>query len=188
MCSPLFVSWDRDSTTTGKTRLRGCLGTLEPRWIQTALKDYALRSALSDRRFSPIQWEEVPLLSCTVSLLRYFERADTWEDWDIGKHGLVVKFLDPVEKCQRTATFLPHIAAEQRWSKRETLEQLIKKAGYNRCISDELQDSIELTRYQSSTAIMSYNEYFQRKKMPLEYELSNGHANGMPNGSHFVGE
>lgn len=41
MRSPLFVTWNKD-TRQGDQRLRGCIGTLEPRHLHTALKDYAL--------------------------------------------------------------------------------------------------------------------------------------------------
>eukprot|EP00803_Ostreobium_quekettii_P011272 evm.model.scf_135.3 EVM.evm.TU.scf_135.3 scf_135:24584-27099(+) len=185
----LFVSWQRASKTAGKApRMRGCLGTLEPRWLHSALKDFGLRSAVCDRRFSPIQWEEVPLLSCTVSLLRYFEPGDNWQDWDIGTHGLVIKFVDPVDNCQRSATYLPHIPVEQGFSKKKTIDHLIRKAGYSLHISEELRDSIELTRYQSTMLTMGYEEYFQSKQDLLEQELSNGSlTHGLSNGK-CVGE
>ena len=47
-CSPLFVTWNKD-TRQGDTRLRGCIGTLEPRHLHNALKDYALT------RWLPVQ-------------------------------------------------------------------------------------------------------------------------------------
>ena len=41
-CSPLFVTWNKASRQGGEPRLRGCIGTLEPRQLHTALADYAL--------------------------------------------------------------------------------------------------------------------------------------------------
>ena len=38
--SPLFVTWNKQSRRG--LRLRGCIGTLEPRWLHAALRDYAL--------------------------------------------------------------------------------------------------------------------------------------------------
>lgn len=55
---PLFVTWKK-VLSNGETRLRGCIGTLEPRCILTGFKDYALISALQDRRFTPIQLKEL---------------------------------------------------------------------------------------------------------------------------------
>lgn len=40
-CSPLFVTWSKISRF-GDYRLRGCIGTLQPRHLHTALREYAL--------------------------------------------------------------------------------------------------------------------------------------------------
>jgi AMMECR1 domain-containing protein len=40
--SPLFVTWNKSSNWGRSSQLRGCIGTLEPRPLHTALKDYAL--------------------------------------------------------------------------------------------------------------------------------------------------
>ena len=82
-CSPLFVSYH----TADDCQLRGCIGTLEPRPLHTALRDYALTAALRDRRFPPITARELPALRITVSLLSSFEVAAAWDDWEVGTHG-----------------------------------------------------------------------------------------------------
>lgn len=51
----------------------------------------------------------------------------------MGRHGLIIKFTDPLLQCRRTATFLPEVAADQGWSRRQCLESLIRKAGEPRC-------------------------------------------------------
>eukprot|EP00882_Tetradesmus_deserticola_P033003 GHRQ01037663.1.p1 GENE.GHRQ01037663.1~~GHRQ01037663.1.p1 ORF type:complete len:134 (+),score=20.64 GHRQ01037663.1:865-1266(+) len=86
-------------------------------------------SALRDSRFSPVQIKEVSQLSCSVSLLRCFEQGASWHDWEIGQHGLIIEFTDPVLSCKRTATFLPEVAGDQGWSKQQCIEALIRKAG-----------------------------------------------------------
>ena len=63
--------------------------------MRRGLRDYALTSALRDRRFEPIQASELPSLQCTVSLLSHFEPARNHLDWEVGKHGLVIEFEDP---------------------------------------------------------------------------------------------
>jgi AMMECR1 domain-containing protein len=88
-----------------------------------------LCSALRDSRFSPVQLKEVAHLSCSVSLLCCFEHAQGWQDWQIGQHGLIIEFTDPVLHCKRTATFLPEVAADQGWSQRQCIESLVRKAG-----------------------------------------------------------
>eukprot|EP00878_Enallax_costatus_P034663 GHUV01038450.1.p1 GENE.GHUV01038450.1~~GHUV01038450.1.p1 ORF type:complete len:101 (+),score=2.74 GHUV01038450.1:220-522(+) len=39
---PLFVTWNKSSIWNQPGQLRGCIGTLEPRRLHTALRDYAL--------------------------------------------------------------------------------------------------------------------------------------------------
>eukprot|EP00983_Pelagomonas_calceolata_P135317 1162143-Pelagomonas_calceolata.AAC.22 len=36
-----------------------------------------------------------------------------WEDWQVGKHGIIIEFVDPQLNCVRTATFLPDVPPEQ---------------------------------------------------------------------------
>jgi AMMECR1 domain-containing protein len=76
-----------------------------------------------------VQLKEVAHLSCSVSLLCCFERADSWRDWQVGTHGLIIEFTDPALQCKRTATFLPEVAADQGWSQRQCIESLVRKAG-----------------------------------------------------------
>jgi AMMECR1 domain-containing protein len=80
---PLFVTWDKKipnkrrlspERTEGQEyqhcyELRGCIGTLTPRPLITALREYAVLSAFRDSRFDPIRSNEVPLLRVAVSLL-----------------------------------------------------------------------------------------------------------------------
>lgn len=155
---PLFVTWNI-SAGHAHWRLRGCIGTLEPRQLHTALKDYTLTSALRDTRFSPIQLKEVPSLKCTVSLLSCFEPAADWTDWEVGVHGLIIKFTDPEMSAKRTATFLPEVAHEQGWNHEECIDSLIRKAGYAGRVSNQLRQSLQVERYQSTTATMTYAEF-----------------------------
>ncbi|KAG4997131.1 hypothetical protein AAZX31_10G116600 [Glycine max] len=155
---PLFVTWKK-VVNGGDPRLRGCIGTLEARSLINGLKDYALTSALRDRRFPPIQVNELPLLECTVSLLTDYETANHYLDWEIEKHGIIIEFSDPVYNTRCSATYLPEVAANEGWTKTEAVDSLIRKAGYNGPITDELRMQIQLTRYQSTLFTMHYSEY-----------------------------
>jgi uncharacterized protein (TIGR00296 family) len=142
--------------------LRGCIGTLEPRPLRAALKDYALTSALRDRRFDPIGPGEVPLLKVTVSLLRRFERAAHPEDWDVGTHGVIVAFSDPALPRglgRRSATFLPEVAGEQGWTQRQAVEAAVRKAGYTGPVTAALLAGVEVTRYQSTRWELTYAQW-----------------------------
>ncbi|GLC37449.1 hypothetical protein PLESTB_001584600 [Pleodorina starrii] len=157
----LFVTWNTHSSA-GHWRLRGCIGTLEPKQLRRALHDYALNSSLRDHRFSPIKLKELPSLQCKVSLLARFEKAAGWQDWTVGVHGIIIHFTDPdphARGARRTATFLPDVAPEQGWNQQQAVDALIRKAGYNGSIGPSLRESLSLERYQSTIAAITYDEF-----------------------------
>lgn len=160
--SSLFITWTKASRLDGDYRLRGCIGTLEPRPLHSAVRDYTLTSALRDRRFNPIQAKELPYLRCTVSLLSCFEQAATWSDWEIGVHGLIIEFVEPHSSQRRTATFLPEVASHEGWDKQQTIDQLIRKAGFT-STAVTVRSSLRVTRYQSTTCSLTYDEYCKLK-------------------------
>ncbi|KAH7668693.1 AMMECR1 protein [Dioscorea alata] len=155
---PLFVTWKK-AVNGGEPRLRGCIGTLEARDIITGFRDYALTSALRDRRFPPIQAKEIPYLECTVSVLADYESGLHYLDWEVGKHGLIIEFTDPDYNARRSATYLPEVAAHEGWTKVEAIDSLMRKAGYNGLITESLRKRIRLTRYQSTLYTMHYGDY-----------------------------
>ncbi|KAA8534566.1 hypothetical protein F0562_032083 [Nyssa sinensis] len=155
---PLFVTWKK-VVNGGEPRLRGCIGTLEARCLINGFKDYALTSALRDRRFPPIQAKELPYLECTVSILTDYETGFQYLDWEIGKHGIIIEFTDPDYNTRRSATYLPEVAAHEGWTKIEAIDSLMRKAGYNGTISESLRKRIRLTRYQSTIFTMHYSDY-----------------------------
>jgi len=88
---PLFVTWDKKHHNSD-FRLRGCIGTLAPRPLEKALGDYAATSAFRDTRFKPIDSDEVCDLRVGVSLLVNYEICDNCVAWDVGVHGIIIKF------------------------------------------------------------------------------------------------
>lgn len=155
---PLFVTWKK-ATNGREPSLRGCIGTLEALSIMNGFKDYALKSALKDRRFSPIRAEELPKLECTVSILTNYETADDYLDWEVGKHGIIIDFSEPNSGTTRSATYLPEVASHEGWTNIQAIDSLIRKSGYTGSISSELRESIRLTRYQSSLFTMDFSQY-----------------------------
>jgi len=144
--SPFFVTWEK------RGRLRGCIGTLRT-LPHVELKSFSLKSALEDMRFDPVILRELPLLSVSVSILHSYEDASNWEDWEVGKHGLVITLE------RYSATYLPEVAQEQQWNHRETIESLLQKAGYKGVCNEHILTCVHVTRYQSAKAKMSYQEY-----------------------------
>ena len=55
-------------------------------------------SALRDRRFPPIEANEIPFLECTVSLLTDYETANNYLDWEVCADLLVLVSGLTVEK------------------------------------------------------------------------------------------
>lgn len=176
---PLFVTWKK-LVNGEEPRLRGCIGTLEARYLINGFKDYALTSALRDRRFPPIQARELPQLECTVSILTDYESGHNYLDWEVGKHGIIIEFTDPDYNTRRSATYLPEVAAHEGWTRIEAIDSLVRKAGYNGIITESVRKSIRLTRYQSSLFTMPYGEYISYVK---EMRGAEPAVNGLKPGS-----
>lgn len=146
--------------------LRGCVGTLSPKSLKYALSEFAITSALHDHRFDPISLLELPFLRVGVSLLVKYEICDHCFDWEVGVHGIIIKF-DTVNRGGEggrrrddySATYLPEVAYEQKWTQQETVLSLVRKAGYRGVITDDLLVRIRCTRYQSSKYQLSYQEH-----------------------------
>ena len=154
---PLFVTWKKYSARHKDYDLRGCIGYLSPIPL-SKLKQYALTSALKDHRFPPMQPEEMKHLHCGVSLLVNYEEGKAWNDFEIGKHGIIIEF-GFTNGDHYNATYLPEVAKEQGWDHKQTIDTLIRKAGYRGKITSQLRDAISLTRYQSSKAGLTYDEW-----------------------------
>ena len=87
---PLFVTWN---IKRGEClSLRGCIGSFSSLDLYSGLNSYAQLSAFKDTRFDPISKQELQHLQVGVSLLTDFEQASSWNDFEIGKHGIRIKF------------------------------------------------------------------------------------------------
>ena len=84
---------------------------------------------------------------------------------------------DPLARCQRSATFLPEVAKHERWTCQDTIDALIAKAGFVGTVTQQLRETLVITRYQSTACSLSYDEYCALR------QPSAGHlpaANGVP--------
>ena len=125
---PLFITWNTLSRS-GHKSLRGCIGTFEGLPLASGLQAYSLTSAFDDTRFSPIPASLLPSLSCSLTLLADFEPCVDALDWDLGTHGIRISFN--YRSRRHGATYLPDVAVEQGWTKDETIESLMRKAGWD---------------------------------------------------------
>ena len=119
---------------------------------------YALISALQDDRFDPVDLTEVKHLHVGVSLLVNFTPISDPLAWEVGKHGIEIEFTAPSGSRTYSGTFLPEVAAEEKWDQKTTLEYLIRKAGYRGGL-DNLAGRINTKTYESLKIKMSYDEY-----------------------------
>ncbi|WWC69074.1 uncharacterized protein I206_103010 [Kwoniella pini CBS 10737] len=159
----LFVTWNTSShvRSNRKPALRGCIGNFSPMKLAEGLREYALISALEDHRFSPIKASELPHLSCNVSLLTPMTPIPSPLDWTPGIHGIHITFPHPTNNRHLSATYLPEICPEQKWTKEETILSAVQKAGYKNKVEvgDEVWESLSVKVYGSEKASATYDEY-----------------------------
>lgn len=166
---PLFVTWDKQ-THHSRYELRGCIGTLSPRPLSSAVGEYALTSALHDRRFQPIRLSEISHLRVAVSLLvNYEDMGSDVYNWSVGTHGIVLKFTAD-RGTPYSATYLPEVALEQDWTQEEAVRSLVRKAGYHGSVTAHFirQSGMTCTRYQSSKTRVAYSEYVRLRHNGLD--------------------
>lgn len=160
---PLFVTWE-----LGKDkRLRGCIGTFKATNLHLGLRDYAIQSATKDERFHPINKDELNNLYVSVSILTNFEEADDYLDWEVGVHGIRIEFFNE-RGSKRSATYLPEVASKQGWDRVQTIDSLLRKGGYRGSITQDVRNSINLTRYRSEKLTVSYNDYQSWQDQAIE--------------------
>lgn len=160
--APLFVTWLKPrqscgaNTTSTDLELRGCIGCLEPIHFDSGLTEYAIRSSMKDRRFPPVKLDEVPLLTCRISILHQFEPCAHAFDWQVGVHGVLLNFSD-AQGRRFSATYLPEVAKEHGMTREVAIRELVAKAGYPGPCQDIL-DCLEVTRYQTIVESVSYQD------------------------------
>ena len=66
---------------------------------------------------------------------------------------------DPVAHCHRSATFLPEVAAHEGWSRQQTVDALVRKAGFAGAATPALRAALRLVRYRSSARSLSHGAW-----------------------------
>lgn len=103
--------------------LRGCIGNIPPsKPLFEGVIDNAISAALQDRRFDPVNAEELPQLQVEVSVLTTPVVVAGPGEIVLAKHGILLK------KGKAAAVFLPQVAPEQGWTLEQTLQHLSHKA------------------------------------------------------------
>lgn len=105
-------------TLTNKGRLRGCIGTFEPRGPLGEMIIEMGTAATRDPRFTmdPITAGELENLTIEVSVLTPLTKTDTPEQLTVGEDGIYIVGRG------RSGCFLPEVATDQGWDAEEFLD------------------------------------------------------------------
>ena len=125
--------------------------------------EYAITSSMRDRRFNPVEPNEIPNLRCSVSLLTDYEHNKKWNDWVVGTHGIIIDFL--VQGKKYNATYLPQVAAEQEWNVKDTVLSFIRKSGYRGKVDQNILSNIVKIEMENALEL----------KVPLLVDLGMGY-------------
>ena len=124
-----FVTFKRRGP--GETRLRGCLGTLEPREaLWQAVARLSAESVTEDSRFreDPVTLSELPQLHIEISVLHPRRLLRDPLSITLGMDGIALEGQGLWEG--RRGVYLPQVAAECKFSKEEFLSSCCEsKAG-----------------------------------------------------------
>jgi AmmeMemoRadiSam system protein A len=105
-------------------QLRGCIGTLAPEGDLTRMiPEYALRAALSDPRFPPLEASELAGCEIEISVLTAPQRIEEPEEIQIGRDGVIF------EMGGRRSLLLPQVATEWGFDRERFLAEVARKAG-----------------------------------------------------------
>lgn len=100
-------------------RLRGCMGTFEPRSSLDETVRVVARLACKDPRFKadPITPAELTDVRIEVSILGRLERTSEPQALQVGTHGILIRSGD------HSGCFLPQVAEEHGWNAEEFLSR-----------------------------------------------------------------
>ena len=114
----LFVSLHLDGM------LRGCIGYIQGfKPLKYALFEMADAAAFHDRRFMPLQKDELDAIQIEISILSELTKINDYHDIILGVDGILLK------QGRNQAVFLPQVAPEQDWDLDTCLRHLSRKAG-----------------------------------------------------------
>lgn len=120
-----FVTLKRRVPDNARETLRGCIGTMGGggRPLYRSVIEMTEAAALRDPRFPPLDPGELEATRIEISVLGRLRPIAGVDDVVVGRHGVQLTL------GKARSVFLPQVAAEQRWSARELLERLARKAG-----------------------------------------------------------
>lgn len=105
-------------------QLRGCVGFIEAEsFLFDTVTQAARYAAFHDSRFLKVEIEEMDDISIEISVLSPAEKMSSYDDIEIGKHGLIL------EENSKRALLLPQVPIEHNLNRDQFLSALCEKAG-----------------------------------------------------------
>ncbi|MBE5963106.1 MAG: AmmeMemoRadiSam system protein A [Lachnospiraceae bacterium] len=125
-----FVSLKKDGS------LRGCIGTIAATksCIAEEIIDNAIKAAVSDPRFSPVEKDELQSLVYSVDVLGEAEKISSKDELDVKRYGVIVT------KGYRRGLLLPNLDGI------DTVEEQIRIAKQKAGIEEE--ETVEMERFE----------------------------------------
>ena len=105
-------------------KLRGCIGGFAGEQTLNEMVQRLAPSSACDRRFDPVQEDELAEMQLEISVLSPLKKIDSVNEIVLGKHGIYLK------QGYNSGTFLPQVATKTGWSLEEFLGHCARdKAG-----------------------------------------------------------
>ncbi len=112
--------------TTDQNELRGCIGTTETNnldnTIETNVKKFIEEAAFNDTRFNPLQPFEYNRIQLSLTILYKLKKISIGDyfksKFKLGKDGILINYNNLI------GYFLPSVATEYNYNKKELLEEL----------------------------------------------------------------
>ena len=107
------------------SNLKGCIGRFEPEQeLFEVVIDMAIAASRHDSRFSPVNTKELQNIQLEISVLTPRKKVTSIDEIEVGKHGIYVKY------GVKSGTYLPHVATDMNWSKKDYFQSCCEdKAG-----------------------------------------------------------
>jgi AmmeMemoRadiSam system protein A len=110
-------------TLKERGRLRGCIGNIFANSaLYITVEKMARAAALDDPRFFPVKEKELSDIEIEISALTPFEKIESIDQIEVGKHGLYLK------RGWTSGLLLPQVPGEYGWDLNTFLEHTCLKA------------------------------------------------------------
>lgn len=124
---PVFNSHSGAFVTVTKAGLlRGCIGyIISDRPLFETICEAAIHASQNDPRFPSVSQSEIKDLSIEISVLSEPFPLNSYDEIEIGKHGLIL------EEKERRGLLLPQVPIEHHMNREQYLNAICQKSGFS---------------------------------------------------------